>query len=258
MKKNKKWYSIIVVIIIIWFLLVLTSWVFRLVMNEFFDNRTLGNYIKTYAWAESSQELALLWIKEVWYWYEKELKNSDLIDKNSFRNKLLLNFWKKDDWFSLNYNWKINSWEIHIIPLFYINEAEKIENLKNLEKFTVLTSWKNTDIAWNIVWKRDWISWVWSFSWLNEWYFKSLSLWKLDFSTKRINDFLKDSEENYLFLFNWWNSEIDYNLTSQELFTKPEIEIISSAEISNFRTNLKTKVNLEELTSRSKYSIFSP
>ena len=119
-------------------MIVLTSWVFRLIMNELNDNRTLWNYVRTYSWAEWAQELSLLDLKETWYWTTKDLETSDLLNpwKNTARD-IKISF--KNDWKVTEYEWEIWAWEYHMMPLFIIdpndnsNWSEEQEN-KTTEK----------------------------------------------------------------------------------------------------------------------------
>jgi hypothetical protein len=50
--------------LVVGFLIILTSGVFNLVLKEMNDTTSMGNYLKASAGAESSQELALLQIKQ--------------------------------------------------------------------------------------------------------------------------------------------------------------------------------------------------
>ena len=51
---------------------------------------------------------------------------------------------------------------------------------------------------------------------------------------------------------------IKYKVTSSWEFTKPMLTITSNWESATHRTNIDTKINLSDITSKSKYSIFSP
>lgn len=264
---NNSWYSIIISLLIIWFLLVLTTGTFLLVLNEMKDNRGMGDYIKAYAWAESAQELALLKIKQNWYWYYEKVDHninnnsiylaSDNLDISNFhpRKDVFISY---DIWSKVNsYNWYLGSLEYHIIPLFYIDE------LLNENKLTWLNlsilDWVPSNLSWNIIWKNNWLSWNWSSP---TWIKKSLNssnsftYWQED-----INTFLSSSDTNYLVLFNTSNSiPITYKLSSLdslEYFSKPETEIISSAQVWWYRQNLSTKLDNTKFLNMLKYSIYS-
>ncbi len=53
MKKNNKWYSIFIALLVVWFLLILSSWIYKLVFEELKDNRGRGDYLKAFYAAES-------------------------------------------------------------------------------------------------------------------------------------------------------------------------------------------------------------
>lgn len=271
-KSNKKWYSIIIIIIIIWFLTVLTTWVFNLVLNENKDSKTLWDYIKTYAWAESWQELALLWIKEIWYPYILDLeKNKEILNNCDNPNKCL-NISFKNNWKTSKYEWKLLPYKTDIIPLFYLDKDWSAKWISNIS-----LKWTNiSDISWNFVWTKYWIWWSWAFNQSTFWEGSievETSPWEYEskFLKEKIETFLyyaknfhpevkNKNSEPYLILYNAWNSEINYILeeTSGEQFVSPELTIISNWEFGNYKTNIETIVNLEQLNSRSKYSIFSP
>ncbi len=255
MKKNdKKAYSIIIVIILIWFMIFLTTWVFRLVLNERNDNEAIWNYSKAYLWAESAQELALLEIKEKWYWYDKKLTDSDIL----WNNKKTAKISYKNDWKTKTYSWVLEPLSYNIIPLFYIKENSveiKTDNY-NLN----LISWDNKNFSWNIIWKEKWISWNWENT--KKWVMKNLKeisdnynfSYNWDF---KVSDFLYDSDTNYLILFNNSSSEIKYEINSNSYFTKPKLSIISSAWIGYFKQNIKTDLNYVDIVNKAKYSIYS-
>lgn len=265
MKKSKKWYSIIIIIVIIWFLVVLTSWVFRLIMWEFNNNRALWNYVKSYAWAESAQELALLDIKQNWYWSDKELKKNkiDALDSSGEYS-----WFKKvnDVYISFKNDWKIEKMEkvtlkpleYHFIPLFYFNSENNYQEEKILTYDLATISWDNSQISWNVIWEANWISWTWkNFS---AWELKTLSSSK-EFDLKsnyNVSNFLTTSKQNYLQLFNSSaTSDFVYTMEWNSKFTKPELTIISSWESGNFKTNIETVINLSDKLGFSKYSIYS-
>ena len=268
MKKNninKNWYSVILSLLLIGFIMVLSIWIFRLILNEMKNNRAMWDYIKSYAWAESAQELALLDIKKMWYWYDW------FIDDNSNPKSVLLssnnlNYTlyhpKKDVLISYFNNWKVNSysWELlplwyDIIPLFYITDSweQKVNDIS-----LSITTWDSNDLSWNVVWNLSWISWVWtSLTWSK----KILTPSWFSFEEKSVWDFLSSSSTNYLVLFNSWNSNnINYTLStnnSLEYFTRPELDIISSWEVWDYKQNLQTTVDNTEFLNILKYSIYS-
>lgn len=280
--KNKKWYSIIIIITIIWFLILLTSWVFRLIQNEFMDNRILWNYVKSYFWAETAQEIALLQIKEIWYWVEsKSRENKKLLYPGDVEiKKVNFSFSEKDwdSWQTNHYEWKIAPYETDIIPLFYLEiDDDWKESIKEDIKDLTLSGTGINNLTWNIISEKSWISWVWGFNENQEFTLKYVVDGKGAVKNISIRDFmdkkfpgwefdLSEDSYRYLMLYNASGEDVKYDLeTKSGKFTKPEINIISMGEIktnrSNLpdsRVNLSTKVNFHDLNSRSKYSIFSP
>lgn len=265
MQINKKWYSVIISLLLVWFMLVLSTGILRLILNEMRNNKAMWDYIKAYAWAEASQELALLWIKENWYWYiwdiEGTINAKSVILSENYLDYTL--FSKSKDVLTSYFNdWKVNSYEwilsplwYDIIPLFYIDDSweQKVTDLK-----LTISSWLSSDLSWNVIWKLNWISWSWE--WLI-WTKKTLTSNEFTFSQESIGTFLSSSTTNYLVLFNSWNSvELNYTLETIdpiEYFTKPELDIISTWEIWNYKQNLRTNIDNTEFLNMLKYSIYS-
>jgi hypothetical protein len=264
--KNNWWYSIIFILLIIWFLLFLWVWIFSLILNDLKDNRAMWDYYKAYAWAESASELALLKIKENWYaYYDKvdhNVNNRSILLANNPLNTWDFN-WNKDVfisydiWSKVNeYNWTLRPLEYDIVPLFYINDSweQKISNL-----IFSITSWTEKDLAWNIIWKDSWLSWVWANT---LWTKKTLNNNnEFNLISENINDFITSSDSNYFVLFNSWNSwDIKYSIKSSDslkYFSKPKTSIISSAQVWNYKQNLNVDLNNTEFLNILKYSIFS-
>lgn len=264
-KNNKSWYSVIISLLIIWFLLILTTWVFNLVLNELKDNKAIWDYIKAYAWAESAWELALLKIKQNWYWYYDEINdsvnnrsvvlsefplNSSLYTKN--RDVLIsYDIWSK----AASYDWILEELEYDIIPLFYIDDSweNKVSNID-----LSIISWTESDLSWNVIWESAWISWIWTNL---VWVKKTLSWDWFNYSRQNLTSFLSDSEKNYLVLQNSWNSwNIEYrirSINSWESFSKPETYIETSAKVWNYKQNLNIKLDNTEFLNMLKYSIYS-
>jgi len=264
-KNNNKWYSIVISLVIIWLLLVLSTWILNMIILEMKDNKWMWDNIKAYAWAESSQELALLKIKEKWYWYYKKIDHSinnesiflsdNPLDKDLFNTKKDV-FISYDIWSKVNeYEWIINKLSYEIIPLFYIDDGweHKIDNYE----FDII-SWSPDDIVWNIIWKTKWISWTWTNI---NWVMKIITATnELKYSEIEISDFLSASETNYLILFNSWRSDfIKYKIISDgsSYFSKPKTNIISSWEIGDYKQNLSTILDNTKFLDRQKYAIYS-
>ncbi len=264
-KRNKWWYVVVVVLLIIWVLIVLVAGIYNLILNELNSNKQIWNYIKTLNAAEWSKELALLKIKQNGYGYYKYVThdvNEDSIifsetpiDTSGFNNnkEVLISYdiWSKTN----NYNWFLAPLWYDIVPLFYTDDNWEY---KLSEIDLTLLSWNGSDLVWNIIWKNDWISWT---SVLNEWEWKTNSLNWFQYNKQNIKEFLNNSDLNYLVLFNTSKvTNIEYNLKSvdnSEYFSKPETEIISSAQIWEFKQNIRTKLDNTEFLHMLKYSIYS-
>ena len=258
-------YSIIIALLIIGFLLVISTGIFKLILNEMKDNRAMWDYMKAYAWAESAQELALLQIKQRGYaYYDKidhDINNRSIVLANDNMN--IWNFLSTKDVFisydiwskTRTYDWTLGPLEYDIIPLFYIeNIVEK--KVTNIDLSIIL--WNNSDLSWNIIWKNNWISWKGTNT---IWIKKTLTVNGFVYWEKSINDFISSSNTNYLVLLNTGNSQnIEYRLNainSSEFFSKPKTSIISSAEVWNYKQNLSTDLNNTEYLNILKYSIYS-
>ncbi len=263
---NKKGYSVIISLLMVWFLLVLSTGIFNLVLKEMKDNRGMWDYIKAYAWAESAKELALLKIKKNGYWYYDKIDHNindysivlakNPINKSSF-NKSRDVFISYDIWTKVNeYSDNLNSLDYHIIPLFYLDDSWEYK-ARNIS--VAIKSGISSDLAWNIIWKDSWISWVWTN--ITSWVEKKLVWGVFKHNTININTFLNDSESNYLVLVNTANSwNISYTLKSNnswEFFTKPKASIISSAEVWKYRQNIITELDNTKFLNMLKYSIYS-
>lgn len=268
--KKNKWYSVIIALFMVWFLIVVTSWIFNLVLREMKDNRWMWDYLRAYAWAEWAQEMALLEIKKNGYWYY------DKIEHNKSNRSIVLSqhplsiplFREKRDVFisydiqsrSNSFSWVVDKLGYSIIPLFYIDKLW-IHSSKKI--WLNITSGVDNDLVWNIIWSKSWISWTWTFIQTTLWAEKKVLINELSFSKTTIEDFLSLEENNtsYLILFNSNNtSYIEFNLSwvnITNLFTKPESLIISSAEVWWYKQTLKTTLNNTEYLNILRYSIFS-
>lgn len=261
-KYNKKWwYSIIMAILMVWFMLVLTSWVFWLILWESKDTKTMEYYLKSYQAAEWWIELALLKAKDSNYSLDETITKNDSISKifwknwNFSRNKDVLLTYDLSSTSSWITDKVLESWEFNVIPLL---------NVKN-PNFSLSWDADKTKIVRNIVWKDSWISWVWEFQSSTPWYYKTISDedWTIDFNNnKTVSDFLANSSWNYLIIQNVDESKsIKYSLkslNSWEKFTTDNTTIIASWDIWWYKQNLRLIVNNWEYLSLLKYSIFSP
>lgn len=260
---NKSWYSVILAILMVWFMLVLTSWVFWLILLENKDTKAMEYYLKSFAWAEGSLELAMLKAKKYNYSYSEVLKKWDPSSKILFRWWDELYNFNKDVFISYDLNSTsseivektLSSWDFDIVPLFYYDKNWSYKKVKN-----ITISWLNTDVVWNIVWSESWISWVWNFSSSTLWNLKTISSWNVSFEKTEIWDFLNFSEKNYLIIHNVSSSEIKYtlkSLNSWEYLTKESTFIVWTWEVWWYKQNLRISIDNSKYLNLLKYSIFS-
>ena len=264
---SKKWYSVIVALTMVWFLLVMTVWVFNLVLRWLGDNRWIWDSMKAYFWAESWQELALLKVKESWYGF------SDSIDHTLNSRSILLSdnpldvsqfrwdeaFISYDLWTQTNsYTGTLQGLEYDIIPLFYLTGSD-VEKKSTDISFQVL-SWNSDDLVWNIVSQFSGVSGTWSFDRYTSVYEKRLISGSFEFSESSVENFISSSSNNYLILFYSSNvGDLTYNLTSSSdtSFSKPSTHIISSGQVGKYRQNLDTYLDNTKYLDFLKYSIYS-
>ena len=264
---SRKWYSVIVALTMIWFLLVMTVWVFNLVLRGLNDNRGIGNYIKAYFWAEAWQELALLKVKEKWYGLSDSIEHT--INNRSVvlsDNALEPTQFKWEDVFisydlgtkTDSYTGTLQGLEYDIIPLFYLTGSDIEEKATDIS-LSVL-SWNSDDLVWNIVSQFSGVSGTGSFDRYTPLHEKRLVSWSFDFLDTTVESFLSTSSNNYLILFHSNNSDdLVYNLTSasESSFSKPSTHIISSAQVWKYRQNLDTYLDNTKYLDFLKYSIYS-
>lgn len=253
---KKWWYSVVLAVMMVWFLLVLTSWVFWLILWESKDTKAMENYLKSYQASEWWIELALLKAKNSNYSIDEKISDNSSISKIYWNN----NTFSKNKDVTLNYDlqttstWIIDktlSWaEFDIIPLL---------NMKS-PKFSI-TTWVDTNIVWNIVWNNSWISWTWAFDKNTTWNYKTIQdSGELYYTKKSVWDFLNTSSWNYLIIQNVSTSDIKYSFISTDLekFTSSETKIISSWKIAWYKQNLRLTIDNWEYLNLLKYSIFDP
>jgi len=263
-KTNNSGYSIIIAILMVWFMLVLTTWVFSLVLSENKDTKAMENYFSAFAWAEWRIELAMLKAKNYGYSYSEE-KNHGINDFSVLLSSNPLSsssFHKAKDTF-ISYDlaststWilskEVKNWEFDIIPLFHYTYTGAYKKITDLN-----LTWVSGDVVWNIVWNDWWISGTDDFYNSTSWNYKTVtSSGELSFTWKTVWDFLWESEKNYLIIHNVSSSSINYGLTSSWFFTNYETKIIGSAEKWWYKQNLKITIKTSEYLNLLKYSIFS-
>lgn len=264
---NKGWYSIIIAIFVVWFLLVLTTSILKLVLVELNDNRWRYNYLKAFYAAEWAWELAMLNIKEYWYWYYKKV---DLASSNWESNMLSL------DWnfkgardplisYDLNSKVKIYTWNLpalsyDVIPLFF-NEKS---NSWRLLDFDLSVSLGNpSNIAWNIISASWWLAGTWLLNSFSIWTLKNLNA-SSDFeinTNENMQNFLNNNlwSFSYLVLFNSSDTvPIEYTLDWKgHYFSKPRTEISVTGKMLNYKQNFNIKYDNTDYLWILKYSIYS-
>jgi len=267
---NNFWYSVILALLMVWFMIILTTWVFNLVLSESIDTKWTEKYLRAFAWAEWGMELALLKNKENNYWYnysimhnvnnESVMLSDNPLDKTDF-NKA------KDVLISFDLNSiterieeTLLPWNYDIIPLFSYDDNWLLIKVTNIS--LNVSNWNSTNLVWNIVWNEMWISWTWNFSNSVYWNYKTLNASNnFEYTTKKVWDFLNDSDNNYLILYNSDPiTQITYNLkslTSWEYFTNNKSKIVSSWEVWLFKQSLRVSLDNSQYLNMLKYSIFS-
>lgn len=254
MKKNNNAYSIILALLMTSFIIILVAWVFKLILENMYDTRGMEDYLKAYSRAEWSMELALKKVKDNNFWYEEHIfpgiwtqKISELFqDKKrtligyDINSKTAEVLWKNLD---------ANSYAIY--PLLSLSKPN----------FNI-RSWDSNSVVWNIVWNNWWMSWTGAFDYNLVKENKNLnSSNNFQYNTKSIHDFLIWSTDNYLVLYNAWNSSVIYDLKSddvREKFALENINILAIWKVGNYKQNLNVDLNIANNLNLLKYSILSP
>ena len=264
---NNSGYSIVISLLMVGFLIVVTSWVFNLVLWELNDNRWRENYLKAFAAAEWAQELALLKIKEKGYGYygtEAIKINDPILAEDPLDIRLA-----KDAIISYNLDSKTDSYTeslpalwYAIVPLFTLDDAEpsqpdflQSDGTAGILSLLLEVPWDT--LIWNLLSENGGMSWTWRFSELDTSIFSTASSVTPDYSVK---DFINTNTRklNYLILFNSDpDNPVEYTLTSNREFTKPEATIISSAQVWKYKQNLSTTLDNTEFLNILRYSIYS-
>lgn len=226
----------------------LVAWLgFRLVMWNSYRNDDSNNLIKVSIASETMVELALLDIKNKWYWYSQNvggwINNKSVKLASDYFNSW--NYYdEKDVLVSYNidsrirsYSWELSSQRQEIFPLFYIdnNWEHKVENL-SLEALS-----SSGSVLWSIISDSSSISGRWAFSKNTVWISKSVSEGEYTWKEESIDKFLLDSSSSYLVLYNTDLSEsFDYELFGSGSFTKPNIKISSLVQIWDVKQVFET------------------
>ncbi len=257
MKKNNTWFSVILALLMVWFMVVLTSWVFLLILWENKDTKQLEYFFKAEAWAMWSLELAMLKSKNNSYSYSEERIKSELLCNNSCWNKdTKISYKIVSTWTWIDRK-AIKPYDFAIIPLFSYNDNNILIDAKNF-KLTV-----SDNIVWNIVSFSWWISWLWSFysNWTTQkdrWNYKRIISWDVDYEKIFVKDYLSSATHNYLILNNTSNLEENYSIESNDNITLDKTYIIASWENMWTKQNIQTTIDTSSYLNLLKYSLYAP
>lgn len=281
---NKKWFSTIVAMLLTAFLIILSSWILFLVLQESKITRTVFNTVSTYAGAEWSLEYALLKIKNHEEWFSdsinKDDSDSNLLANNSVvaKNQII---WYDIYNSSSTYSGSIKSSWFEIIPLFYdrwdiiqTNSKNPNVNTSNISKTLNFNFNSNSWVTWNIIWNNAtwdtfWIAGTGSSfgtgytvsttSWIFKKTYENASTDAIDFKLENLDiwTFLNTYNNNYLIVYNHNLWDIDYSMESGDGFALPNLEIISHSNIWDFKQNLQFAENKSKYFDILKYSLFN-
>lgn len=253
---EKSGYSIIAAVLMIGFLLVLTTSTLNLVLQEMRDGKGRQNYLKAFYGAEWALEYGLLQIKQKGFGYDDN-------DADDIAEIL----WNARQDPRVNYSFEsavssysgfLNPGDTEIIPLFWIDSTSDMKSVANIK-----LEQKSGNFVWNIIGKEWGHSGVWTFDSNSSLDSKELqNVWgNQEFikNTWTIKNFLVNNTGSYLMIYNPYAvvSSFAFSSNSGEQFTKPSIDIISSAQVGKYKQNLKTSVDNTEFLGILKYSIYS-
>lgn len=254
---EKSGYSIIAAVLMIGFLLVLTTSTLNLVLQEMRDGKGRQNYLKAFYGAEWALEYGLLQIKHKGFGYDDN--DSDDISEILWDTRQDPSVSYTFESAVSTYSGILNPGDTEIIPLFWIDSTSEIKSIKNIN-----LQQESGSFVWNIIGQDSGHSWVWAFDsntsltakWVQE------AAWTLDQkeftkTTETIQEFLKNNTGSYLMVYNPYDTDTAFTLSSSEEFTKPVADIISSAQVWKYKQNLKTSVDNTEFLGILKYSIYS-
>lgn len=245
----------------------LTTWILSLVIGEVKDTSGYSSYIKSYYWAEAWIDLWLLAYND-WSFNEYIVSEENLAEDDNWKS--LHYILGEDtpltydvDWYTDEVeNVSIAPWKYHMVKLKDNNGNKVLDFDLNTDHTTP------QDLKWNVIWTNWGITWEWEIDWDNTtWISKSLindadrNIW---YTNKVVKNFLEETtnSENVLILFNSSsNSTIYYSITSADnSFQTAESEIIWSSKPrkTNYKQNLRVKIDNSEWVNFLKYSIYLP
>lgn len=238
------------------FMLVLTTWILKLVISEANDTGWYNNFLRAYYGAESWIELWLLAYNDSTfneYMVNPSHDISEIIETNS--NLWLPLTYEVNAFSSFVEDATISPWNYHLIKLYWPDwEIREIEYLNS-------DGWEN--LKWNILAETKWMYWKWNIDdgSTHRWVVKFLWSWEdLEFEAPEVNSFLTNNDNKVLILFNTSeNSDITYSLSTwANKFQTWEAYIKWSAKSQEYKQNLRVKIDTAEWINFLKYSIYSP
>ncbi|MCK9272163.1 hypothetical protein M0P65_01320 [Candidatus Gracilibacteria bacterium] len=281
---NKKGFSTIIAMLLTAFLIILSSGILFLVLQESKITRTVFNTVSTYAGAEGSLEYALLKIKNHSEGFSDSVNRDDydsnLLSNNSVDGKNQIIGYEINN-SSSSYSGTIKSSGFEIIPLFFdkgtfiqTNSKNPNSNTSNISKTLKFAFNSNSGVTWNIIGNDtagDTFGIVGTGSSFGTGYTVSTSngLFKktynntstdaIDFTLTSldIGTFLNTYENNYLIIYNHNLGDIDYNIQSSDGFALPRLEITSYSNIGDFKQNIQFTENKSKYFDILKYSLFN-
>lgn len=248
---SSAWYSIIIAILMIGFLLVLTTGILNLVLQEMNDGRGRQNYIKAYAAAEGWLELAMLQIKEKWYGFAGTMSGSKLLWNSRKDGEISYSIESKVS----SYSGALDPFSYDILPLFWINEDGDTEPISNL-----IFNTSYNEITWNIFGSGSGIGGSGSIpSTFTEKKLVNDGIVNKKFvsSSVSLSDFLNNNPWSYLSVYNNSNSPKTYTIKSSDSFSLPRAMILSQSRVGKYQQNIETELDNTEFLWILKYSIFS-
>jgi len=245
-------------------------------------------YLKSKWAAEAWQELALLKLKEEKFWYDGEVDydptnpraDASLIladdpnNTNAYHENKDVSLGYEIQSEAVSYAWSLEQGDFQVIPLFV--KRDWLAPIKTEQPSVTITSGTGNNFAWNIIWERVTnglkdpigISGNNAFSHSDSVSVKSLVGWWLGYANESafsvtettIEQFLLDSDNNYLTIFNKGNTVIAYEVSTptsnSDFFTKPVTTIISQAKIGEIKQNIQLEIDNDKYFDVLKYSLF--
>lgn len=293
---NPQWFTLLLILWIVWFLLILLTGIYKVVLFELGDTKDMSHFMKSRTASESWWEIAMLKLKEKRFGYhgaesydtewESIMLSQEPLDPAKFNKNRDVYFGyeidskaSKGDDGEYRYEGNIAPGEFHIVPLFYIEDtwiwrtANPDLNIP-LELDETTPNWAPENLVWNIIGVIGWLSGQWEFrAWSTNANLKMLNDTPDHVSGAQnnqgfvienvwIEDFLRnmweESDDEYLTLFNVGDVAMKYILTTGdgESFTKPITTVYTSAKIGDIKQNIQLEIDNSKYFDVLKYSIY--